>query len=83
MSEKQPWFVLRFNHFDPTWRRCWDREFTDGGRRFASYRTIEENWIADAIASCADGESCFLVECSWVLRHYNVSGTMGRMVQTT
>ncbi len=70
MSEQQPWYVLRFNHFDPTWRRCWDRDFFDAGRRFVSYRTIEEHWIADAIATCADGESCFLVECSWVLRHY-------------
>lgn len=70
MSTSQPWFVLRFNHFDPTWRRCWDRDFIDTGRRFVSYRAIEERWISDAIATCADGESCFLVECSWVLRHY-------------
>ncbi len=68
--EPQPWIVLRFNHFDPTWRRCWDREFVDDGRRFASYRAIEDRWIADAIAGSADGVSCFLVECSWVLRHY-------------
>ena len=66
----QPWHVLRFNHFDPLWRRCWDRPIDDGGRRFASYRAIEEQWINDAIASTADGVSCFLVECSWVLRHY-------------
>jgi alpha-mannosidase len=70
MFTQQPWFVLRFNHFDPTWRRCWDRDFVDAGRSFVSYRTIEENWISDAIATCADGEGCFLVECSWVLRHY-------------
>ena len=69
-SEPQPWIVLRFNHFDPTWRRCWDRDFMDEGRRFVSYRAIEERWIADAIATCADGVGCFMVECSWVLRHY-------------
>ena len=67
---KQAWIVLRFNHFDPTWRRCWDRDFEDGGRRFVSYRAIEERWISDAIATCADGAGCFMVECSWVLRHY-------------
>ena len=49
-AEPQPWVVLRFNHFDPTWRRCWDRAFSDEGRRFASYRAIEDRWIADAIA---------------------------------
>lgn len=70
MLPQQPWHVLRFNHFDPLWRRCWDRPITDGTRWFASYRTIEERWISDAIAATADGESCFLVECSWVLRHY-------------
>ncbi len=70
MSKPQECIVLRFNHFDPTWRRCWDRKFTDAGRIFASYRDIEERWIADAIATCADGTGCFMVECSWVLRHY-------------
>ncbi len=70
MPDPQELIVLRFNHFDPTWRRCWDRKFTDAGRIFASYRDIEERWITDAIATCADGKSCFMVECSWVLRHY-------------
>lgn len=70
MSKPQECVVLRFNHFDPTWRRCWDRKFTEAGRLFASYRDIEERWISDAIATCADGVSCFMVECSFVLRHY-------------
>jgi len=65
-----PWLVLRFNHFDPLWRRCWDRDFHDAGRRFVSYRAIEELWIGEAIAISADGVSCFMVECSWILRHY-------------
>jgi len=62
--------VLRCNHFDPLWRRCWDRDFRDSGRRFVSYRAIEEAWIDDALAACEDGSSCFMIECSWVLRHY-------------
>ncbi len=70
VSTPQPVLVFRYNHFDPLWRRCWDRDFHDAGRRFVSYRAIEEAWISDAIASCADGTSCFMVECSWVLRHY-------------
>ena len=69
-ANSAPWLVFRFNHFDPLWRRCWDRDFHDGGRRFVSYRAIEERWIADAIATCADGVNCFMLECSWVLRHY-------------
>jgi alpha-mannosidase len=70
MTDRKPWHVLRFNHFDPLWRRCWDRDIHADGRRFVSYRSIEERWISDAIASTADGKSCFLIECSWVLRHY-------------
>ena len=70
MPTPQPLFVLRVNHFDPIWRRCWDRDFDDAGRRFVSYRAIEERWIRDALATCADGVSCFLIEASWVLRHY-------------
>ena len=65
-----PWLVFRYNHFDPLWRRCWDRDFHDAGRRFVSYRAIEELWIHEAIAGSADGVSCFMVECSWALRHY-------------
>jgi len=68
--QRQECVVLRFNHFDPIWRRCWDRDFHDSGRRFVSYRAIEEAWIDDAIASCKDGLSCFMVEAAWVLRNY-------------
>ncbi|HUW31654.1 MAG TPA: hypothetical protein VM223_08580 [Planctomycetota bacterium] len=28
----QEFIVLRYNHFDPIWRRCWDRDFHDAGR---------------------------------------------------
>jgi alpha-mannosidase len=70
MPAPQPCFVFRYNHFDPLWRRCWDRDFIDEGRRFVSYRAIEEAWLDDALATVDDGESCFMVEASWVLRHY-------------
>ena len=66
----QTWFVFRFNHFDPLWRRCWDRPFHDDGRRFASYREIETAWLDDVLTTARDGESCFMVEASWVLRNY-------------
>lgn len=66
----QPCIVIRFNHFDPIWRRCWDRHYYNAGRKIVSYRAIEEAWIDDAIASCADGVSCFMVEASWALSHY-------------
>ena len=33
-TRPQQFIVLRYNHFDPIWRRCWDRDFHDAGRRF-------------------------------------------------
>lgn len=58
--------IFRANHFDPVWRRCWDRPFYDGGRRFASYREIEGYYFDDALES---GEA-FSCESAWTIRHY-------------
>jgi alpha-mannosidase len=35
------------NHFDPMWRRCWDRRFTFKGNTFISYADIEEYYLLD------------------------------------
>jgi alpha-mannosidase len=70
MPTPQPCFVFRYNHFDPIWRRCWDRDFVDEGRRFVSYRAIETHWFDDILSTMDDGEGCFMVEASWVLRNY-------------
>ena len=35
------------NHFDPMWRRCWDRHFTFKGDTFISYADIEEYYLLD------------------------------------
>ena len=47
MPRKPILFVLTNNHFDPTWRRCWDRRFTFNGGTFASYADIEEWYLLD------------------------------------
>ncbi len=67
---RQPCLVIRLNHFDPIWQRCWDRPILDQGRLVVPYRKIEDACIEDGIESCADGRSSFMVEASWVLRHY-------------
>jgi len=33
--------ILSRNHFDNTWRRCWDRPYEYGGRRCVGYVTVE------------------------------------------
>ncbi|HEX7434038.1 MAG TPA: glycosyl hydrolase-related protein [Anaerolineaceae bacterium] len=35
------------NHFDPIWRRCWDRHFTFKGDTFISYADIECFYMLD------------------------------------
>jgi len=35
------------NHFDPIWRRCWDRRFTFKGDTFISYADIESFYMLD------------------------------------
>ena len=69
-TSRQQCLVIRHNHFDPTWRRCWDREFVSDGQRFISYRTIQELWIRDMLALSADPRTKFLLETTWSTRHY-------------
>ena len=35
------------NHFDPMWRRCWDRRFTFKGETYISYADLEEYYLLD------------------------------------
>lgn len=69
-DHRQLCLVVRYNHFDPMWRRCWDRPFLDGDQTFVSYRDIETAWLDDALDAMRDSGDCCMVECAWVLRHY-------------
>lgn len=43
MPRKKPRvYVVLHNHFDPIWRRCWDRDFTYRGRCYRSYAVLED-----------------------------------------
>lgn len=41
-TESRPIYVIQHNHFDPIWRRCWDRTFDYNGMRLRSYAELEE-----------------------------------------
>ncbi len=45
----EPIFVQCFNHFDPIWRRCWDRRLTFDGQQFVSYAELEDYIFSDNI----------------------------------
>jgi len=66
----QYWYVMRWSHFDPLWRRCWDRAFECDGLRYVSYRDIETEWYDRVIAETADGATAFQNEACWTIRHY-------------
>ena len=38
-------YVHQHNHFDPTWRRCWQRNFDYRGKRYVSYSDLEERYF--------------------------------------
>jgi len=40
-------YIVINNHFDPMWRRCWDRRFTFKGDTIISYADLEEYYLLD------------------------------------
>jgi alpha-mannosidase len=67
---KKTVYVLLCNHFDNTWRRCWDQPFYHQGNRFSSYREIERHVLEDCLEASTDGEFTFMVESSQLLRAF-------------
>ena len=59
------------NHFDITWRRCFDREFTWKDDTFVSYAEIEDYYITDNLmyAETIPGYR-FQIESTAVIRKY-------------
>lgn len=55
MSSKTPLYVVQHNHFDPIWRRCWDRPFDYLGKRYRSYAELEEYFFDIWLENCERG----------------------------
>lgn len=67
----KPVLVITCNHFDPTWRRCFDRPLIYGGRSFVSYAALEAFYIEDNLKLArASPDYRFDVESVLVLRKY-------------
>ena len=68
-NPKPQLFILVNNHFDPTWRRCWQRPLKFKGKTFISYNDIETYYLLDNIALAQENsEYKFEIECALVLR---------------
>ena len=71
MKRKPRIYVLTNNHFDLTWRRCWDCRFTFKGHSFASYAEIEDYYMTDNLALARRfPEYKFEAESTAVVRKY-------------
>ena len=71
MKARPVLYVIVNNHFDPTWRRCWDRRFTFKGRQFVSYAEIEDYYLTDNLALARKHpEYRFNAESTLVVRKY-------------
>ena len=62
--------VFFANHFDLTWRRCWERSYRYQGAQYASYQEIEELCLNRNLELAEQGEGAYLVEQSLTLRTY-------------
>lgn len=67
---RKPVYLIQMNHFDPIWRRCWDRRFEYEGRTFASYADLQEAIISDWIRTADRGKTTFVLEQTVSLRKY-------------
>ena len=67
---KIPVYLVQMNHFDPIWRRCWDRRFEYGGQIYASYADVEQAVIDDWLKIAEDTEATFVLEQTVSLRKY-------------
>ncbi|HEY3379430.1 MAG TPA: glycoside hydrolase family 38 C-terminal domain-containing protein [Armatimonadota bacterium] len=85
MQTSFPVLVFTNNHFDPTWRRCWDRRFTVRGESYASYAELEDYYLTDNLALAEahagykfDAESTIVVR-KFVERHPEQLATLRRL----
>ena len=72
MTSERPILYLSINnHFDPTWRRCWDKRFEFKGQTFVSYADLEEYYLLDNLALAeAHAEYKFEAEFSLVVQKF-------------
>ncbi len=71
MKKKPTLYVLTNNHFDLTWRRCWQRPLEFKGDVFVSYADIEDFYITDNLAMARRNPRYkFSIESTAVARNY-------------
>lgn len=86
MATAKPVYIVQHNHFDPTWRRCWDRTFDYKGERYRSYADLEErfikSWIENARSGATFSEGQAVVIRKYLERHPEQHDEMVDLVKT-
>lgn len=68
---KSAMLILTNNHFDPTWRRCWDRRLNFRGQKFVSYAELEDYYMTDNLKIAREHPGyAFEAESTVVARKY-------------
>ncbi len=67
---KKTVFVHFSNHFDLVWRRCWERSYVYQGKRYLSYREVEDLCILENIRLAERGEGAYVLEQALSLRAF-------------
>jgi len=85
LATTNPIYVIQHNHFDPIWRRCWDRPFDYRGKRIRSYADIEEHiindWLRNAAKGAAFSEGQSVVFRKYLERNPDRLGEMQKLVK--
>jgi alpha-mannosidase len=64
-------YIIINNHFDLTWRRCWDRHFRYEGEEYISYADIEAYYLLDNLVLARQNpEYKFEAESAMVVRKF-------------
>ena len=71
MNQRPKILIFTNNHFDPIWRRCWQRRFTFQGDTFVSYADLQDYYLTDNLELARrHAVYKFEAESSVVLRNY-------------
>lgn len=64
-------FILINNHFDPMWRRCWERHFIHEDKTYIAYADLQAYYMLDNLALTQDhSEYKFQAESAFVARQF-------------
>jgi alpha-mannosidase len=85
MANNRPVYVTQHNHFDPIWRRCWDRTFDYKGNRYRSYADLEgyfiDIWLENAKKGAVFSEGQAVVFRKYLERNPQRLAEMREMVK--